>query len=236
MTAVREAFALPLIFLTAVLLGSLRLAAPVQIVAPSLFALILASLVVAALVQSGTLAADRLMHAGRTALENLNGAIVLATAFAATAQVLTMVTPISGVPAIAFGLFLLVGIVLMLTASLDRTRLLRVLAVLLGSAFVLKFVVLAAISTPAEGRVARALQLLFEGVTLGTVSQAEVGAATGYLAFAALVLYLIGVWMLPPAGWTIVRAMAPGVSSAGRIEQARSVDAVIDLRDRPDPN
>lgn len=231
MSAVREAFALPILFLTAVLLGSLRLSNPVQIVAPSLFSLILASLLLAALVQSGTLAADRLMHAGRSALENLNGAIVLATAFAATAQILTMVTPLSGMPSIVFGLFLFVGIVLMLTASLDRTRLLRVLAVLLGSAFVLKFVVLAAVSTPAEGRVARALQLLFEGATLGTVSQADVGSATGYLAFAALLLYLVGVWMLPRAGWMIVRALAPAASPLDQIERAHPVDGAVDLRD-----
>lgn len=212
MSAVREAVVLPIIFLTVVLFGALRIQNPVQMVPPSVFSLILASLVIAAFVQSGTLDADRLMHARRPPLENLNGAIVLATAFAATAQVLTLVTPDSGLPSVVFGLFLFVAVTLVLTASLDRARFLRVLAVLLGSAFVLKFVVLSAISAPAESRVARALQLLFEGATLGTVSQADTGPATGYLAFAALVLYLAGVWMLPSAGWRVVRTLGPGMS------------------------
>lgn len=231
MSVVREAFVLPMVFLTVVLIGALRLSDSVQIVAPTLFALILASLLIAAFVQSGTLAADRLMNAERSALENLNGVIVLATTFAATAQILTLVTPSSGLPSVVFGLFLLVGIVLVLTASLDRARLLRVLAVLLGSAFVLKFVVLAAVSTPAEGRVARALQLLFEGATLGTVSQADTGSATGYLAFAALLLYLIGVWMLPSAGWMVVRTLASARTSIDRIDRAEPVDGVVELPD-----
>lgn len=205
MTATREAITLPVIFLTVVLLGALRLSTPVQVTPPSLFSLILASFAMAALVRSGALDADRMVNTRRTGLENLNGAIALVAGFCATAQVFTAVTPASGLPAVAFGLFLLVGLVLVLAAALDRVRLLRVTAALLGSAFVLKFVVLAALSAPAEGRVTRALQLLFEGATLGTVSQADVGAATGYLAFVAMVLYLIGIWLLPSAGWTVVR-------------------------------
>ena len=219
MTAVREAVILPLLFLTVVLLGSVHLSDPMRFVPPTVFSLVLASLLLAAYVQSGTLAAGRLMHAERSALENLNGAIVLATTFAATAQVLALVTPASGLPSMVFGLFLFVGVVLMLAASLDRLRLLRVLAVLLGAAFVLKFVVLAGLSAPAEGRVARALQLLFEGVTLGAVSQADTGPATGYLAFGALVMYMVGVWMLPSAGWTIVRTLPPGTR---RLHQLQS--------------
>jgi hypothetical protein len=90
----------------------------------------------------------------------------------------------------------------------DRTRVLRGLLVTFGAAFTLKFVVLSAISSPAEGRVARALQLLFEGVTLGAVTQRPPGLAEGYLAFAATALYLIGVAALPSASWHMVRVLS----------------------------
>ena len=40
MTPVREAFALPLVFLTVVLLGGIRLTAPVAIAPPTLFSLV----------------------------------------------------------------------------------------------------------------------------------------------------------------------------------------------------
>jgi hypothetical protein len=65
--------------------------------------------------------------------------------------------------------------------------------------------VLAALSEPAGGRLGRALQLLFEGVTLGAISQSPAHPAAGYLAFAALILYFIGLLLLPSAGWTITR-------------------------------
>jgi hypothetical protein len=82
---------------------------------------------------------------------------------------------------------------------------LRGLLVTFGAAFTLKFVLLAALSAPADGRFARALQLLFEGITLGAVTQRPPHAAEGYLAFATLLLYLIGVAFLPSASWQMVR-------------------------------
>ena len=215
MTAVREAVALPLIFLTVVLLGGLRLADGARFVPPSLFALVLAMLLTAALVQSGTLAAERLLGPARPMLANLNGLAALLTAFLATAQVFTLVTPESGAPALVFSLFFLVMLVQMLATGLDRPRLLRATMVTLGAAFVLKFVVLAALSAPSEGIAVRALQLLFEGVTLGTVSQNTLSPAAGYLAFVTLLLYLAGLALLPSAGWTIVRSAPRVIGDAG---------------------
>ena len=74
---------------------------------------------------------------------------------------------------------------------------LRSLAVITGAAFILKFVVLAALSDPGEGTLKRMLYALLEGVTLGTLTQPPLHPATGYIAFATLVLFLIGLAMLP---------------------------------------
>src|SRR6185436_3133562 len=98
MTAFREAFVLPLIFLTVALLGGVRLGTGVALAPPSLFTLVLATMLIAALVRSGTLAPERLLHGSRPILANTNGAVVLATLFAATAQILGMLTPHSGLP------------------------------------------------------------------------------------------------------------------------------------------
>ena len=76
---------------------------------------------------------------------------------------------------------------------------LRGLAVTFAVAFLLKFVVLAAISSPAESRLARGLQLLFECVTFGVVAQRPAHPVEGYLAFGTLVVYLVGVAGLPRA-------------------------------------
>jgi hypothetical protein len=93
----------------------------------------------------------------------------------------------------------------MLVVSLDRVRFLRGLMVMLGIAFVLKFIVLAALSSPASGRVTRALQVLFDNVTLGAITQPSQAPVSGYLAFATLALYLLGLAWLPGADWRIVR-------------------------------
>jgi hypothetical protein len=43
----------------------------------------------------------------------------------------------------------------------------------------------------------RVLYVLLEGVTLGTLTQPRLHSVAGYLAFATLVLFLIGLAMLP---------------------------------------
>jgi hypothetical protein len=197
MTAVREAIVLPLVFLTVTLAGGLRIADRVAFVPPPLFALVLAMLLIGLLVRCGALAPDRLMHASRTPLANLNGLSVMFAAFLATAQAFNAATPDSGVPRVLFNVFFLVLLANTMTAFPDRVRALRSLLVIFGSAFVLKFIVLAALSNPAEGRAARALQRLFEGVTLGSVTQEVVHPVTGYLAFGTLMLYFFGLVLLP---------------------------------------
>ena len=79
-------------------------------------------------------------------------------------------------------------------------RLLRSLAVILGSAFVMKFVLLAGLSDPSGSRVSRILVALFDAATFGTMTQEPSHPASPYLAFAAAALFLIGVAMLPNVG------------------------------------
>ncbi len=205
MSAVREAIALPAIFLTVLLLGGMRLGDRLAVEPPSLASLVLAMLLFGAFVQSGVLAPERLIHAARPPLAILNGLVVLISAFLATAQALSLVTPASGLPAMVVGIVLLGMVVQMLAASLDRARLLRALMVTVGTAFTLKFILLAALSQPAGGRVARALHALFDTVTLGAITQAPLAPANGYLAFGALTLYMVGLMLLPSAGWQTVR-------------------------------
>lgn len=199
MSAVREAFVLPLIFLTVTCLAGLRLGAGVALVPPSLFALVLATMLLAALVRGGALAPVRLLHGSRSTVANANGAVVVATLFAATSQVLGMLTPPSGLPLFFVDVFLFVLLLNTLVTQPDRVRLLRSLAVILGSALVLKFVVLAALSDPSGSRTTRVLVALFDAATFGTVAQEPQSAGAGYVAFAAIGLYLIGLGALPAA-------------------------------------
>lgn len=197
MTAAREAIYLPAAFLTVALLGGLQVTDSVTFAPPPLFALVLAVLLIAVLVRSHALAAHALMNSARGPLENLNGAVLLLALFAASAQAFNLATPSHGLPLVLFSAFLFVLLLNTLVAAPDRVRVLRSLLVIFGSAFVLKFIILAALSDPGGGRLKRVLQVLLEGVTLGTLTQEPLHPASGYIAFFTLLLYLIALAALP---------------------------------------
>lgn len=208
MTAAREALTLPAVFLTVALFGGLRVTDRVALVPPPLFALVLSVLLIGLLVRCGACAPDRLVHPRRPALANLNGAIVMLAVFLASAQAFNLATPDSGVPRLLVSLFFLVLLANTLAASPDRVRVLRSLFIILGSAFVVKFVVLTAMSSPGDTLVSRMLRLMLDGATFGAVTQGESHAATGYVAFATLMLYVFGLALLPTPGHSIARSAA----------------------------
>lgn len=197
MKSATEAVYLPLMFLTVALLGGLRVDDRVTFVPPPLFALVLGVMLFAVLVRGRVLAPEGLMHASRPPLENLNGLVVILSTFFAATQVFNLVTPESGLPFLLFNVFLFVLLVNTIAAAPDRVSVLRSLAVITGAAFILKFIVLGALSDPGEGALKRVLYVLLEGVTLGTLTQPPLHPIAGYLAFATLILFLIGLAMLP---------------------------------------
>jgi hypothetical protein len=179
MSAVREAVILPLIFLTVVLLGGLRLAADVRLVVPPLTSLMLAVLLLSALVRSGALVPDRFMRASRAPLENVTGFVVLLTLFAAAAQAFTVVTPDDGLLHAIVVVFFVVQLLTTLAGVRGRLPMLRSVTVLFASAFVLRYVALESLYSPGRGLMKRVMTALMEGVTLGTLGYQPTGAATG---------------------------------------------------------
>jgi len=197
MTPAREAVFLPLMALTVALLGGLRIGAPVVLLPPPLFALVLGLLLMGVLIQSGALAPDRLLSESRPPLANANGFLVLATLFFACAQTFAALTPDSGLPRVLFSVYFLILMLNTLAARPDRVRVLQSLAVTFGAAFVLNFVALDALSDPEGGRLKRVLQVLLEGITLGVLSQPVHHPATGYITFFVIVLFLVTLSSLP---------------------------------------
>ena len=199
MSVAREAFVLPALFLTVTLLGGLRITDRVALVPPTLAALMLALLMLSTLVRGGVLAAPALMHESRTPAENLSGLVVLLTLFTASAQALHLVTPDRGLPHAAFVVFLFAQLLSTAAARTDRTGLLRSLVVTLGAAFVLRYLVLEALYSADAGTLKRVLTALLTGVSLGGIEYTPHAPLTGYVAFATLLLYLLGLWLLPAA-------------------------------------
>jgi hypothetical protein len=197
MSALREAIVLPVVFLSTVLLAGLRPGSLPPFAPPGLFTLVLAVLLAGSLVRSGALAPERLVGPARGALANANGMVVMVTGYAAGAQLLALVTPDSALPLFFVSVFLFVLLLNTWVSLPDRVHLIRSLMVIFGAAFVLKFVVLASLSDPAGGRTKRVMVALFDAATLGGIAQAPQDPAAGYIAFAAIVLFMTGVVALP---------------------------------------
>lgn len=213
MTTVRECFVLPGLFLTVVLLGGLRVADGVRFVPPPVMALALAMLLLGCLLRARVLVPDVLMHGRRGPLENVSGLVVLVTLFAASAQVFNLLTPEAGLLHAIFGAFFLVQLLTTLAAVRERALMLRGLAVLFGSAFLLRFVILESLYAPDGGTLQRVLTALLEGVTLGTLGYSPNAAITGYAGFVTLVLFLTGILLLAPPE----RSLVPGVLGPGAL-------------------
>jgi hypothetical protein len=197
--SVTESLHLPLLFLTVTLFGGVRIAEHVRLVPPPLFALVLGLLLFGVLVRGGVVTPERFMNASRTPLENLNGLAVILTTFFASTQIFNLLIPEAGLPFVLFNVFFFVLLLNTFAGSPDRISVLRSLAVIVGSAFILKFILLTALSDPAGGALNRMLLAMLEGITLGTLSQPVLHVATGYIAFATLVLFLIGLALLEPS-------------------------------------
>lgn len=177
---------------------------------PPLIALVLALLLLGSLLQAGALDPTRLMSARRSRLANLSSAVTLSTLFAATAQLFNTVTPEAGFLHFLFNLFLVLLLWNTMVARPDAPRLLRSLLVMFGSAFAMKYIILAALYDPNGGLTKRVLTTLLEGVTLGALNYQAHAPVTGYVAFFTVVLYFIGLVLLPrsprPSSADLVRS------------------------------
>lgn len=197
--AIREGILVPWLLLTSALLGGVRLteAGHMQFLIPPLAALVAMLLLLMVLVQTGIVHPGLLMNDRRTALENLNGAMLLASLAAASAQIVSAVTPEAGLPLVLGVIFLFALFMNTLAAQPDRTRALRALFIAFFAAFTVKFIVLDALYAPGKSLGGRLLTGLLEGVTLGSLDHVLWAPGTGYLVFLALVLYFVALTLMP---------------------------------------
>ena len=194
---------LPTIFLTVTLLGGLRVAADSRaflFVAPPLVALVLAVLLMLLFARGGLVNLRAWLASDHGPLTNVSHALTLLVLFFASAQAFNSVLPERGLFRWMFAFFFLWTLWNNQFAGFDARRLLRSLAALFGTAFVLKHMLLASLYAPEGGWLKRLAGALLEGFTQGTLGAGESFApATGYISFFALALYVLGLVLLPPA-------------------------------------
>jgi hypothetical protein len=193
---------LPTLFLTAALLGGVRVGAEggaIRFVPPPLITLILASMLLALFARGRAVELGRWLSSELPALSNVSHALTLACLFFASAQAFNSVLPDAGLLRWMLSFFFLWTLWQNQFSSFDARRLLRSLAALFGTAFVVKHMVLASLYEPGGGWLKRLAGVALEGVTLGTLGGEPQSNATGYVSFFTLALYVLGLALLPPA-------------------------------------
>lgn len=191
--------ALPFIFLTVALLGGLRVSADDHafiLFPPPLITLVLGVLLMLLFVRGGLIELRSWIAANNPPLANASHIWVLLTLFFASAQAFNSVLPERGLLHWLFSFFFLWTLWNNQFSSFDARRLLRSLAVLFGTAFVLKHMLLASLYAPDGGWLKRVAGALVQGVSLGTVDAPTFAPATGYISFFTLGLYIAGLMLM----------------------------------------
>ncbi len=197
--ALLDHVALPVLFLTVVLLGGLRVGADDQafiFVAPPLVTLVLALLLMLLLVRGRLIRLHQWVSSELPPLTNVVHIWMLITLFFASAQAFNSVLPERGLLHWLFSFFFLWTLWNNQFSSFDPRRLLRSLAVLFGTAFVLKHMLLASLYSSEGGWLKRVAGTLLQGVSLGTIEASNFAPATGYISFFTLTLYVAGLILL----------------------------------------
>jgi hypothetical protein len=192
-------WALPFIFLTVALLGGLRISADDHafiFFPPPLITLVLAVLLMLLFVRGGLIELRSWIAGNNPPLANVTHAWVLLTLFSASAQAFNSVLPERGLLHWLFSFFFLWTLWNNQFSSFDARRLLRSLAVLFGTAFVLKHMLLASLYAPDGGWLKRLAGALVQGVSLGTLDAPTFAPATGYISFFTLGLYIAGLMLM----------------------------------------
>ncbi|HYP01711.1 MAG TPA: hypothetical protein VER76_16080 [Pyrinomonadaceae bacterium] len=205
---------LPTIFLTVALTGGLRVGEKTGaflFVAPPLVALVLSVLLMLLFARGGLVNLRAWLANDNAPLTNLSHALTLLALFFASAQAFNSVLPESGLFRTMFAFFFLWTLWQNQFASFDARRLLRSLAALFATAFILKHMLLASLYATDGGWLKRLAGALLEGVTQGTLSGAQepFAPATGYISFFTLALYVAGLILLPSAPQTEADAEEP---------------------------
>ncbi len=201
---------LPMLFLTVALLGGLRVGAENQafiFVAPPLVTLLLAVLLMLLLVRGRLIRFHHWVGSELPPLTNVAHLWMLLTLFFASAQAFNSVLPERGLLHWLFSFFFLWTLWNNQFSSFDARRLLRSLAVLFGTAFVLKHMLLASLYSSEGGWLQRVAGTLLQGVSLGTLDAPTFAPATGYISFFTLSLYVAGLILLAFAGQDETRGL-----------------------------
>lgn len=192
---------LPAIFLTVTLLGGLRLGVTDNafvFLKPALICLVFAAVTLVLFVRSGMMSVDGWLAGENSGLRNAANGAVLLTLFTALVQLYNSLLPEQGLPfwIVAFCFFWTLWNNLF--AEFDPKRLLRSMAALFAMAFAIRWLFFANLTPERSGSwIERILQNPTQEAFTWLLDIPRYSAGTGYIQFFTLVLFLLGLYLLP---------------------------------------
>jgi hypothetical protein len=224
---------LPTILLSVALLGGLRIDADTRhfiFIPPPLVTLILAVLLVTLFLRTGAIEVQAWLAIDQPLITNLSNLLTLVFFFFASAQAFNSVLPESGLLHWMFSFFFLWTLWTNQFSAFDPRRLLKSLIVLFGTAFVLKHLLIAALSASEGGWLRKLAAALLQGIAIDVPHFAP---ATGYISFFALVLYVAGLWLTAPQPPRTVKTELALIGERSTISEdisslPLSIDAEVD--------
>src|SRR5437868_149523 len=186
---------LPTLLLSVGLLGGLRIDGQTRqfvFIAPPLVTLLLAILLMSLFFRVGAIDLRRWLTIEQPMLTNVSHLLTLIALFFASAQAFNSVLPESGLLHWMFSFFFLWTLWTNQFSFFVARRLLKSLIVLFGTAFVLKHLLISALSAPEGGWLRKLTATLLQGIAIDVPHFAP---ATGYISFLVLVLYVAGLWL-----------------------------------------
>ena len=200
---------LPFVFLTVTLLGGLRLSSPDNAFIfwrPALFCLISAAILMVLFFRARLISIEGWFSEDFTTLKNVANGAVLVALFAASTQIFNALLPEQGLPFWVFAFCFFWTLWNNLFADFDTKKLLKSLGALFGLAFVVKYLILANLTAPTSESW---LQGIFQNPTKEAftwlLDLPRFSAGTGYIQFFTVILYLLGLFLLPSTQQKIVR-------------------------------
>ncbi|MFZ1700287.1 MAG: hypothetical protein WBO10_11070 [Pyrinomonadaceae bacterium] len=191
----------PVIFLVVTLLGGLRLASADNafiFLKPALICPVFGAVSMILFARAGLISVEGWFSENFSALKNIANTAVLLTLFAATVQIYNGLLPEQGLPFWLIGFCFFWTLWNNLFAEFDPKRLLRSLTALFGLAFATKYLLLANLSAAPSGNwLQRIIENPGKEAFTWLLDLPQYSSGTGYIQFFTLVLYLLGLFILP---------------------------------------
>jgi hypothetical protein len=192
---------LPMIFLTSALFGGLRFSAAdgtFIFLKPSLVCLIFGAMLMVLFARAHLVRFGSWFTEENPLLDNIGKGAVLVSVYFASTQVFNSLIPEQGVPywVITFCFFWTMWNNVF--AEFDTRRLMRSLGALFALAFVVKYLVLLNLTTPAnQSWIESLIQSPSKAAVSWLLDVPQFSSATGYTQFFMIAIYMLGLYLLP---------------------------------------